>query len=77
MPEELQKSIDIVDIFRKPEDVPSIIEQAIQIKIKFGRAFVVWMQPGIINEQAAEASRKAGLVVVMGECLMVEHHKLM
>ena len=76
MPEGLQKAIDIVDIFRKPEDVPSVIEQAIQIKKKFGRVFVVWMQPGIINEQAAEASRKAGLVVVMGKCLMVEHHKL-
>ena len=74
IPEGLQKIIDIVDIFRKPEDVPSIVEQAIQIKTKFGRAFVVWMQLGIINQQAAEAARKAGLVVVMNQCLMVEHH---
>ena len=76
LPEELQKSIDIVDIFRKPEDVLSIVEQAIQLKTKFGRPLLVWMQLGIINEEAAKAARKAGLIVVMDKCLMVEHHKL-
>jgi uncharacterized protein len=76
MPEEIQKTIDIVDIFRKPEDVPPIVEQAIQIKAKLGRPFVVWMQLGIVNEAAAEAARKAGLIVVMNKCLMVEHHHL-
>ena len=50
MPEELQKTIDVVDIFRKSEEVPTIVEQAIQIKTKFGRSFVVWMQLGIVNE---------------------------
>ena len=76
MPYELQKTIDVVDIFRKPEEVPAIVEQAIKIKTKFGRSFVVWMQLGIINEVAAEAARKAGLIVVMDKCLMVEHHRL-
>ena len=76
MPEELQKTIDVVDIFRKHEEAPLIVEQAIQIKTKFGRSFVVWMQLGIINEAAAEAARKAGLIVVMDKCLMVEHHQL-
>ncbi len=76
IPEQLQKTIDIVDIFRKPADVPPIVEQAIQIKTKFGRQFVVWMQQGIVNEAAAEAAKKAGLVVVMDKCLMVEHHRL-
>lgn len=76
IPEQLQKTIDIVDIFRKPEDVPPIIEQAIQIKIKFGKPFVVWMQPGTVNEQATEAARKAGLIVVTDKCLMVELHRL-
>ncbi len=76
MPEELQKTIDIVDIFRKPEDVLPIVEQAIQIKTKFGRLVMVWMQLGIVNDKAAELARMAGLIVVMDKCLMVEHHKL-
>jgi len=76
MPEELQKTIDIVDIFRKPEDVLSIVEQAIRIKTKFGRLVMVWMQLGIVNNKAAEMARKVGLVVIMDKCLMVEHHKL-
>jgi hypothetical protein len=76
MPDELQKNIDIVDIFRKPEGVMPIVEQAIQIKTKFGRSFVVWIQLGITNEQAAEAARKAGLIVVVDKCLMVEHRRL-
>jgi uncharacterized protein len=76
IPVEIQKTIDVVDIFRKPENVLPIVEQAIQLKAKLGRSFVVWMQLGIINEQAAEAARKVGLVVVMDKCLMVEHQHL-
>ena len=76
IPVEIQKTIDIVDIFRKAEDVPPIVEQAIQLKAKVGGSFVVWMQLGIVNEQAAEAAKKAGLIVVMDKCLMVEHHRL-
>jgi predicted CoA-binding protein len=76
IPVKIQKTIDIVDIFRPAKDVPTIVEQAIQLKAQFGRPFVVWMQLGIINEQAAEAARKAGLIVVMDQCLMVEHHLL-
>jgi uncharacterized protein len=73
IPAEVAKTIDIVDIFRKSEDVPSIVEQAIELKRRFGQPFVVWMQLDIKNEQAAEAARKAGLVVVMDRCLMKEH----
>ncbi len=73
IPEEIQKTIDIVDIFRRSEDVPPIVQQAIELKRMVGRPFVVWMQLGIVNEQAAEAARRAGLVVVMDKCLMVEH----
>ena len=74
IPVEIQRTIDIVDIFRRSEDVPPIVEQAIQLKAKFGRLFAVWMQLGIVNEQEAEAACKAGLIVVMDKCLMVEHH---
>ena len=76
IPVEIQRTIDVVDIFRRAEDVLPIVEQAIELKAKFGRLLAVWMQLGIVNEQAAEASRMAGLIVVMDKCLMVEHHKL-
>jgi uncharacterized protein len=77
IPLETQKTIDIVDIFRRSEDVPPIVEQAIQLKAKFGKPSAVWMQLGIVNEQAAEEARKAGLIVVMDKCLMIEHHRLL
>jgi predicted CoA-binding protein len=76
LPKEIQKTIDIVDVFRRSEDVPPIVEQAIILKKRIGRPFVVWMQLGIVNEEAAHKARDAGLVVVMDRCLMVEHHRL-
>jgi predicted CoA-binding protein len=76
IPVEIQKTIDIVNIFRKAEDVPPIVEQTIELKTKFGRPFVVWMQQDIVNEQAAEAAKHAGLAVVMDKCLMIEHQRL-
>jgi hypothetical protein len=76
IPPEIQKTIEIVDIFRPSKDVPPIVEQAIKLKQTYGKPFVVWMQLGIVNAQAAEAARRAGLIVVMDKCLMVEHHRL-
>jgi predicted CoA-binding protein len=73
IPEVLQRSIDVVDIFRKTEDVPAIVDQIIKMRETVGRPFVVWMQLGIINEKAAEEARQAGIVVVMNKCLMAEH----
>jgi len=64
--------VDVVDIFRKPEDVPPVVEESI------GRgAKVVWMQEGIIHEQAASAAENAGLQVVMDRCLKKEHQRLL
>ena len=76
IPPEVQKTIEIVDIFRPAKDVPPIMEQAVELKQKNGKPFVVWMQLGIVNEQAAETGRRAGLIVVMDKCLMVEHNRL-
>jgi len=76
IPPEIQKTIEIVDIFRPAKDVPPIVEQAVTLRQKNGKPFVVWMQLGIVNEQAAEDARRAGLTVVMNKCLMVEHHRL-
>ncbi len=76
IPPEIQKTIEIVDIFRPSKDVTSIVEQAVKLKETNGKPFVVWMQLGIINEEAAEAAKRAGLIVVMDKCLMIEHHNL-
>jgi len=76
IPLDIQRTIEIVDVFRPAKDVPPIMEQAIKLKEKNGKPFVVWMQLGIVNEEAAEAGRRAGLIVVMDKCLMVEHGRL-
>jgi uncharacterized protein len=75
IPADLQKTIEVVDIFRRAEDVPSVVEQAIQLKKANGKPYVVWMQQGIVNEDAGEAARKAGLIVIMDRCIMVEHDR--
>ncbi len=76
IPEHIAKTIEVVDLFRKPDDVPPVVDQAIQLRQKYGRLAVVWMQLGIKNEQAAERARKAGLTVVMDKCMMVERRHL-
>ncbi len=63
--------VDVVDIFRNPDAVPEVVEQAIAKKAK-----VVWMQPGAENMQAAERATEAGLEVLMGVCMMREHRAL-
>jgi predicted CoA-binding protein len=75
IPVEIQKTIEIVDIFRPAKDVPPIVEQAIKLSKMYGRLSVVWMQLGIINKQAAETAKKAGLIVVMDKCMMIEHRR--
>jgi predicted CoA-binding protein len=76
VPVEIQKTIEIVDIFRPAKDVLSIVEQAILLKGMHGKPSVVWMQSGIVNERAAEMAKRAGLTVVMDRCIMQEHHQL-
>jgi hypothetical protein len=66
--------IDIVDIFRKSEDVLQVVEQVIELN-PLPRA--VWMQQGIINEAAAELARSKGIYVVMDRCIKVDHNTLL
>jgi thioredoxin len=76
LPESVQREIEVVDIFRRSEDVPPIVDQAIQLNAKNGKPFVVWMQLGIVNDEAAARARKAGLTVVMDKCMKVEFQRL-
>ncbi|MDO8530619.1 MAG: CoA-binding protein [Dehalococcoidia bacterium] len=63
--------VDVVDIFRRSEDVPPIVDEAVMVKAR-----VVWMQEGIVNQQAAATARRAGLDVVMDRCMQKEHKRL-
>ncbi len=68
----IPEKIDVVQVFRRPEDVPPVVEQAIQIGAK-----VVWMQVDVINPEAAERAQAAGLHVVMNRCMRVDHRRLL
>lgn len=76
IPPQIQKTIEIVDIFRPSADVPPIVEEAVKLKELYDKPYVIWMQLGIINEQAAATARAAGLEVVMNRCMRQEHKKL-
>lgn len=68
--EDIPVHVDIVDIFRRSEFVPEIVESAIRVG-----ASGVWMQEGVIHAEAAERARRAGLLVVMNACMLKEHIK--
>lgn len=67
----IPEPVDVVDIFRRPKDVLAIVKEAIKIEAK-----VIWMQEGIINEEAAARAKEAGLLVVMDRCMLKEHQRL-
>ena len=68
--EDVPGKIDAVDIFRRLEYVPDIVDSAIRLGVR-----AVWMQEGVINPEAAEKARQAGLLVVMDHCMLKEHAK--
>jgi predicted CoA-binding protein len=68
---DVPEKVDVVDIFRRSEDVMPVVEDA----IKSG-AGVIWMQEGIVNVEAAQKADKAGLKVVMDKCMLKEHLRL-
>ncbi|HYO07306.1 MAG TPA: CoA-binding protein [Phototrophicaceae bacterium] len=68
---EIPEDVDVVDVFRRSEDVPSVMDDAIRKKgIK-----VIWMQSGIYNEEAEKKAKENGIDVVFNRCMMVEHRR--
>ena len=65
---EVPEKIDIVNVFRRPEYVDEIVDQAVRLKVP-----AIWMQEGVIHERAAEKARQAGIFVVMDQCILKEH----
>jgi uncharacterized protein len=65
---DVPEKIDIVNVFRRSEYVEEIVDQAIQLKVR-----AVWMQEDVVNEKAAEKARRAGIFVVMDQCILKEH----
>jgi len=70
--EDVPEKIDIVDVFRRPEFVAEIVESAIKIGAK-----TLWLQEGVVHEEAAERARSAGLNVVMDRCILKDHRKML
>ena len=67
---DVKEKIDIVDVFRRSEFVPDIVDQAIQLKVP-----VIWLQEGVVHEAAAQKARQAGITVIMDQCILKEHRK--
>jgi predicted CoA-binding protein len=65
---DVPEKIDIVNVFRRPEHVETIVDQAIQLKVP-----AIWMQEGVVHEKAAEKARRAGIFVIMDRCILKEH----
>jgi uncharacterized protein len=67
---DVREKIDIVDVFRRPQFVPDLVDEAIRLKLP-----ALWLQEGVIHEEAAEKARKAGIFVVMDRCILKEHRR--
>jgi len=65
---EVPEKVDVVNIFRRPEFVEEAVDQAIRLKVP-----VIWMQEGVVHENAAQKARAAGILVVMDRCILKEH----
>jgi hypothetical protein len=67
---DVPEKIDIVNVFRRPDAVPEVVDQAIELKVP-----AIWMQDGVIHEEAAQKARDAGILVVMDKCILREHQR--
>jgi uncharacterized protein len=71
---DVPEQIDIIDVFRRSEDVPAVVEDAIKKKDEIK---VIWMQSGIYNEEAEKKAKENGIDVVYNRCMMTEHSRLL
>lgn len=76
LPEELAKTIDIVDVFRPLEEAMSVVAQVVGLARRTGRRPVLWFQPGTHTSEAVEEATREGLKVVYGRCIMMEYSRL-
>jgi len=67
---DVKERIDIVDVFRRSDAIPEVVDEAIRLKVP-----AIWMQEGVIHEAAAEKAKKAGIFVVMDRCILKEHRR--
>lgn len=67
---DVEEKIDMVDVFRRSEYVPDLVDEAIRLKVS-----AIWLQEDVIHEEAAEKARKAGIFVVMDKCILKEHRR--
>lgn len=67
---DIKEKVDIVDVFRRSENVPEVVDEAIKLGVS-----AIWMQEGVIHEPAARKARDAGIFVVMDRCILKEHRK--
>jgi len=67
---DVEEKIDMVDVFRRSEYVPDLVDEAIRLKVP-----AIWLQEDVIHEEAAEKARKAGIFVVMDKCVLKEHRR--
>lgn len=75
IPDDVKRRIDVIDIFRRSADIPPIVDDAIKLKKLIKKPLAVWMQSGIVNEDAGKKARDAGIDVVMDACIRTEHRK--
>jgi len=68
---EVPEKVDIVNVFRRSEYVPEVVDEAIRLGVP-----AIWMQEGVVHEAAAEKARQAGIFVVMNRCILKEHGRL-
>ena len=67
---EVPDKIDVVNVFRRPENVPPVVDQAIELGVP-----AIWMQEGVVNDEAADKARAAGIFVLMDRCILKEHRR--
>jgi uncharacterized protein len=67
---DVPEKIDLVNVFRRPEFVPDVVDEAIQLGVP-----AIWMQEGVVHQEAADKARKAGIFVVMDRCILKDHRR--